>query len=498
MKKIALLLAAAALLSSLAACPPTDAPERDSESEILRLESSAEGASTDASTESDLAETEPGTAHETTGETTPETDGATTPETEPETEPPYTGSLPSDRGFRVEYIRNDGTGSYYAGADPADMTAMFKPYVPASGVSGSHDFVTPYSIILWNGNSGSCFVGVYDKLTGKTELLCTDELCNHEFCMWYQNPSLIYAGREHLYFITRSIGTTNRSLFRTDLNRGNVEYIMELNQYENDYSFSVYHEEDDRIYMTRQIPTGDIYGSESLSGVFSLTTWEFTPIEESRGLHIGAVLDDDTCLWFQTEDYERYKFYRTNHDFSEMERLTELEAILYDPNAEPRHFYQIQNGYAIIGRNGNEHRTYKVDVVYNLKTGEVIQFPELIGEGRPMFDGTFIDGYVYYSRELTEEERTHPSDSVSGRIYRMNLQTFEEECVLALTVDDIPVKIHSFVMEGTICSIAYETWEEYRNRFHPKEDSLLLPEHHLIVDFGTGEILLLDEEVIYD
>ncbi len=518
-KTIPLLLATAALFAVLSACTPADAPGQDPESEILRWESSTEGASTDASPESDPPETASGTTPDAEGETDPEAVPETTPETERETEPPYTGSLPSDRGFRAEYIRNDGTGSYYGGAEPGDLTGMFTPYSNADWEHSNEDLVTPLYTILWNGYRDCNYFGVYDKLTGQTSLLCPDPDCTHEFCVWYQSPDFLYFGREHIYFLA---GDWDRqSFFRCDHDRMAPEFLFSLNSYESFGNVAVFHEDGDLIYMTREIP--DASGEYIPTyGVFDCTTWEFTPIHAEKDMYIETVTGGDTlwCRKYLDPNRSQYTLYRADIAFTEIETLPLLEkALKEDPLLYIR---KITEDYVVVGRKGNNTASYGAVLLYKHKTDEIIRIPESITHFG-FLTGVYTADYVYYTRDLTEEEwndtpledyyeyettyelefprpghvETVTADKEGGRIYRMNLQTFEEECVLSLTYNDVPVKFHSFSMDGTVCYISYETYEEYWNYYHPEEDQHL-PEHHIVVDFGTGEILLSDEDVIFD
>ncbi len=491
MKKIALYLAATLLVTSLCtlgACTPKKPPLPEESGSL-----------------SESGTKEPGEV------TTAGADGL---------QSPYTGPFPSDRGFRVDYIQNDKTGSYYGNKDAEELRAMFRPYSMASRERRTGDILTPLGAVLWEGRYNSSYLGLYDKRSGKTPLLCPDPDCTHEFCIWYGDVDFFYVGREYIYFASGDLD--RQSMFRCTADRREREFLFSMSSFENDWSMGIYHEEGDILYLTRMIP---VAGGDPVEtyGVFNCGTGEFTPIPEAEGMTIQGVTGGDT-LWCCKTVNNQQQYYRANFAFTEVERAELLEDLLYEPGSTGRYVRQITENYIVIARRGNQTTSYRLEMLYNPKTNEIIEVPELPA-GSAVMNGIFTEDYVYYTRDLTPEEieasslkefyeyettdtssppfsgirpgtTTITADKEGGRLYRMNLHTFREECVLALSYNDVPVKLHSFNVEGSVCYISYGTYEEYQNLYQPDKVQGE-PIHHLIVDLGTGELLLLDEDIVY-
>ncbi len=456
--------------------------------------------------------------------------------------PPYEGDYPSDRGFLANTILTSDAFPSLEGLTAGELATFFQ----TGEMEGRGDLTKVFPA------AGGCIVDYglyyiqpdyryYDQVTGKTGPLCPEADCDTATCPLARAYRFLYAGDEHLYFTAPDLEEAHRGyarVYRCDLSRQNIEELMrtdividapepaetnaageEIDDGSASYGYysgfeRIYHADGDRIYMTKlhyeegEKPTTDM----KTYGIFDCSAKVFTPIEAAAGKYVQAVIDGDTV--FCREEYEEgfYHYYKANLDFTEVQPLSELDALLDGQFAYVSGF---TDGYLLVEKyNSGTHR-YDHDVLYDPNTGRVIDWAENLS-----FCKKFVltDQYIYYTRDLWEDEiETSPLKDYfeytfisqangrpkvydclnreAGRVYRMNLDTLEEELVLELAFNDVPVWIQDIRMNGGQCFVTYSTYKEFRNLYNKGHEASTSHsrQHFAIVDFGSGTVRLIEK-----
>ncbi len=518
---------------------PTDtnvigvAPPDTNVLEVAPPETMEPGIGVETSGEGDTSTVEiPGVSETGTAATSDETDA----ETNRPIIPPYTGTIPSDRGFRLEHIIKEGDVGYYEGKTLEELADMFTP----NGGDAFHSFC-PYTIVtptgafvMDNANGNRCY---YNKMTGNSSPFCPDPLCDPSECMIAGGscPDFMYIGADHFYF------EQENQIYRCDSNRYHVEWLMKTDiivsdsewvtdedgsgwgwsQYQSGFENIVY-ARGDTVYMTSLIYQENDVGVQ-IFGKFDCVSKTFTPFPASAGLNIAGVSNGDTVWSYKEHPTGKIEFYRSDLEFTNVERVTELEDALME-NYEYAGYDRFFDDYVyVVSFKGKDVR----DTLYNYKTGQIIHIPaEWMKDCR---NAEFSDKYVYYTRKMTEEEiqasplqdyfrydevvqyqnfwdgswaTGHATclNTEGGRVYRRNLETGEEELVLELTYNDVPVWVYDLVMDGNACYITYATYENFNNYYNKTHYLRTQPETFscAVADLSNGTLrfvqYLTDEE----
>ncbi len=555
MKKTTLFLAVMTLALSLTACTaqaPTAPQETERDTVTASIPDSESGNSGSSETKPP-AESERHSEPESHPESFPESERETAadrPETESETDhltyepdaPVYEGEYPSDRGWNVDSILTSEEFVSTIGKTPEEIAELFeagrinrdgttKVFPVAGGciVDYAYSFSTPE-------------YRFYDMATGKTAPLCTDPDCHAESCPLANAKKFLYSDSEYLYF-TAPDPTQDQDryarIYRCDLSRQSIEYLMDTDvvmhvvetEIETNeagdvigtsssgggYSYGfehIYHAEGNLLYMTKlHYGEGETPKEEHRSyGIFDCTTLTFTPIEAAKGLNIYAVIDQDTVWCANSDAYDEgiFHFYKTDLNFSKVEPVPELEAFFEGPYS---HVTKFTADYLLIEQYSMSNHRYIPDILYNPTTGRTVDYQEAFSEHDNV---VFAGKYVYYTKPLSEEQiaasplkeyfaytftaihNTKPHkfsclNMEAGRVYRTNLDTMEEELVLALSFDDVPVWIQDIQVNGGLCYITYSTYKDFRNLYNRKHAAVTDPsrQYFAIADFGSGTVRLI-------
>ncbi len=520
MKKIAFLLAAVTLLTALIACSRGAEYEKLWESQSI-ADAQSERGTGDGARESDRII------------------GVVPPDTSAEA---YTGPFPSERGFRVETILKKGDIGYYEGKSLDELSAMFTAY-------GQHE--GGYPILLPTGafmSSGASWErAYYNKQTGNTSPWCPDPLCDPGECLLMHTPDFQYVSKYHIYFI--SVDYMNKDyteyLWRCDVQRNHIEKLMRLDKFIHDFeeetdaegnvvsgSYSaemgfekIYYADRDTLYMSKLVYRDSEVGKECY-GTFDCSSQEFTLIPAAEDMTIIGITGEDT-VWCYKEVGARKEYYHADLRFTHVERATEMEALLTEENMMVSSANDL---YLEILKYDEEQGYYAPHLLYNHQTGKTVDVGTL---SQGLRKTLYCGNYLYYTKTLTDEEiaasplkdyytyelseeyrfpdgtgtgqvETYRCPSKDGgRIFRMNLETGEEELVFQLTYNDIPVWIYDFKIDGESCYITYATYEEYYNLYNQDIDPMTSrrPQtmHSAVADFSNGTLRFVewysDEEV---
>ncbi len=489
MKKFVFCLTLLTLLASLFACG-----RRQDILNQIESEKAAESIAKESSV-IDL-EIRPRETLPTTSETIPPIPGETETLTSPipgETDvstPPTVGTYPNDEGYRLTGGMKQGDTGYYEGITIDDLKERYDP----NGMQASHfQYNTPTGIIYTHPD-GSCTY--YNKLTGNVTALCPDPLCRHEDdCVWRKLRDIVYISEDHIYFTSGSL--TAPMLFRSDLERNHVENLG-LNL----WGQRVVYAQGDRLYIEKQEYQENEAGSQSY-GIFDCQTKEFTKLSGDMDIYILAVTGN--TVWYQDGATSIDKIYKADIDLGNAERVLEDFGALY--------ISQSNQNYLIVTKADTSEK-----LLYEIATKKVTPLPE-IKKGTatsPAFD----DKYIYYTKPISAEESvnsplheyyqyTKPDyqfpDLIyggygrdAGRLYRMNLQTLEEELVMEVSYNGVPLAILDYVVDGDAIFIQYLTYEDHNNYYNPdygKEEGFIrkqAPARYLYVDIANGTVNLLD------
>ncbi len=422
-------------------------------------------------------------------------------DTSPEVEVPVDISeLPNEDGYRLSVIRREGDTGTYEGLTPDELYALFTP----RQVSDAESFtstLTPLGVIFQSGDGS----GFYNKLSGQVTSLCPDPLCDGEDCVFAYAPRFLYIGREHLYFSALSADDGSEILYRCDLARNHVELLCR--DFDSFEGYDVWAEDGDDVYVT--MPTYREGQSAVMSfGKLDAKTQEYTPLSGDREVLVKAVAGDS--LWFVDKSDADLPLYRTNLQFENPVRVDTEGYII-----------NFSDKYIVFGHSNGI--LMDPDRLYCIATDT---YTDLSGD-TDKYLGSLSGDYVYYKKHITNEEiaesplrdyyeykteiiETRPTgghrppvervETVvcrnldAGRIYRTNLLTGEEECVLELSYNGVPVLIQNVVGDGDCCFFTYYTYEDYNNYFHSDYPSANGYEsvHFAIADFSNGTVRFAD------
>ncbi len=505
MKKIAFMMAVVTLLTALIACSRGAEYEKLWESQSI-ADAQSERGTGDGAHESDRII------------------GVVPPDTSAEA---YTGPFPSERGFRLEQVIKEGNEGYSDGKTLDELASLFTAYGMAS--YGQDTVITPTGAFIEDRNNNQR--GFYHKLTGHTSAICPDPLCDSDTCVLQDWPEYLYIGRDHIYFSTFS----GNRIYRCDTNRNHIEELMprDVTIIDDDRETNadgvpgsgsmttssgfekIFYAEGDTVYMQKLYYRENDTGVEAY-GVFDCVSKEFTPIPAASEMTVLGVTGGDTVWCYRKTKGGQIEYYHADLSFTKLERATELEAIIKDTSIYVD-FDSFVESYICLTIWDTSNGT---DVLYNAKTHTAV---DTEGWFQP-WNSVYSGDYVYYTRTMTSEEinsspqkdyylydqivRFTYADGTSGskqvkcmnteggRVYRRNVRTLEEELVLELTYNDVPVWIQSIQVDGRLCYITYSTHEEFNNYYNQEHSPSNLPnpdQHHCAVaDLSNGTLRLVD------
>ncbi len=473
------------------------------------------------------------------GETgTTETSDATEPaesQTTPVAPPAYTGSLPSDRGFRLEVMEKKGDVGYYEGKTLEELSEMFTAY---GRHEGGYPVLLPTGAFLSSGASWER--AYYNKQTGNTSAWCPDPLCEPGECLFMLGPDFQYVSKYHIYFISEDYPNNDFAeyLWRCDVQRNHIEKLMPIDKIIHDYeeetdeegnvvsgSYSaqtgfekIYFADRDTLYMSKLVYRDSDVGKECY-GTFDCNSKEFTLIPAAEDMTILGITGEDT-VWCYREVGGRREYYHADLHFTKVERATEVEALLTGKDMK---VVVASDIYLEIMELREDRLGYVIIQLYNVQTGKTIDVEALFGN---LHDWVFSGNFIYYQKVLSDEEiaashlkdyYTHelteeykfpdgtPTGQVTtywcpnrdgGRIFRMNLETGEEELILQLTYNDIPVWIYNFKIDGESCYMTYATYDEYYNFYNQDIDPMTSRRpyvmHCAVADFSNGTLRFVE------
>ncbi len=422
-------------------------------------------------------------------------------DTSPEIDVPVDISeLPNEDGYRLSVIRREGDTGTYEGLTNDALCALFTPRQVSEAESFTST-LTPLGVIFQSGDGS----GFYNKLTGQVTPLCPDPLCDGEECVFAYAPRFLYIGREHLYFSALSADDGAEILYRCDLARNHVELLCR--DFDSFAGFDVWAEDGDTVYVTMPVYREGEAAVMSF-GKLDAKTQAYTPLSGDREVLVKAVAGD--CLWFVDKSDADLPLYRTNLQF---ENPVRVDTEGYIINFSDRYIvFGHSNGILI-----------EPDRLYCITTDT---YRELTGD-TAKYNGSLSGDYVYYKKTITDEEiadsplkdyyeyeteivetrptggHRPPSERVetvvcrnmdAGCIWRTNLLTGEEECVLELSYNGVPVRIQNIVGDGNCCFFTYYTYEDYNNYFNSGYPSANGYEsaHFAIADFSNGTVQFAD------
>ncbi len=488
MKKLALFLATVTLLTSLAGCG-----RRQDILNQIESEKTAESAAEESSVVTmgggrETIAPEPGTQMPDVPVDTANPDNPPESYKPPEiTIPEPNSKYPTNAGFEYTGGINKGGNGYYKDVTADELTERFDG---SYGIGYTEHWNTPLSIIYQVFENYQMHYSCYNKLTGHFTPMCPDPLCRHTDCIWGQlELNFLYVNDTHIYF---SAGSRSGAptLYRCDLNRNHVESLgLALWVTE-----KVCYAEDDKVYIQKLA-----YKSEEAAdwtfAVLDCKTKKLTTIYDKESIVICAITGGDT-VWYR-RDQNSTTLYKADLNFSHIEKLIENE---------PYTFMNANENYLLIG-DADRHEDY----LYHIETGRKINVPEGLVDG----NSTALDNhYLYYTKLTTKEEiAVSPLKDYfawkesqngwtycaadwagDGRIWRMNLETGEEEICAELSYNGIPIWIRDIVVDGDAFFITYITYEGFRNYYNQDCDIYDFDnsKSYMYVDMNNGTITLLD------
>ncbi len=482
MKKLALFLATVTLLTSLAGCG-----RRQDILNQIESEKSAESAAEESSVVTmgggrETVAPEPGTQ-------TPDTPVDTSnPVNPPEiTIPDPNAKYPNNTGYQYTGGINKGGDGYYSGVT---LDELMERYDGSYCLNRTNHWNTPFSIIYEVTVNYRVHFACYNKLTGNFSSLCPDPLCRHTDCLWGMvHLDLEYVNDTHMYFSAND-GPGDDMLYRCDLNRNHVESLGIA------FMDQICYAEGDMVYIERAQYKADEAADYAFT-VLDCKTKKLTTIYNEESVIIYAVTGGDT-VWFRYEPHQG-KLYKTDLNFSHIEEVTDIQNYK---------FLGANNRYLLLGADGSED--VSPDYLYDTETGRKIAVPEGMVDERPALDNQ----YMYYSKITSEEEiAVSPLKEYfrwelpqngwtyraadwagDGRIWRMNLETGEEEMCAEISYNGIPIWIRDIIADGDAFFIAYITYEGFLNYYN--QDCGLYDfdtaKQYMYVDTNNGTITLLD------
>ncbi len=491
-KKAAFGLTALTLVTSLASCGRREhfealaESEREAQSLADHLREETNVLEIDTRPRETLAvapDTQPAEPPETdeSGETgEPETDSYGLPVLDNAVDPndPY----PNGEGYRMTAVLNLGLPGTYDGKSPEELTEIFRDAhgygaVPAGGTQ----IITPTGIIFeLNMGAGSFF---YNKITGNITSMCADPLCNHDHCIWASHPDVVYITEEHLYLTVQSDDAWS-GLYRCDHDRNHMEKLEGVDI-----------TSDPRILYV----TGDLMYLQNLTyiseeaaiqrfGVLNMKTGEFTFLSGEESIWVYAVTGD--TVWY-SDYWQTGPLYKADLAFTHTE--------VAFPEYEVSQVWDIgKESFNLYGAPEDGEISPTPFASYNFVTGEVSVFSEEVKQA--VDDSYAVDSqYVYYRKYVTDEEMAvsplrrfyqykrwsqrlednpalldrlpekywyYSTPADGGRLWRMNLTTGEEEMVVELSFDGVPVSFSECVPDGNMLLVRFTTYKYYNNYYN--------------------------------
>ncbi len=404
------------------------------------------------------------------------------------TPPTPSGSYPNDEGYRLTGGIVTGDKGYYDGVS----VDVLKDRYAASGMQSANRTLinTPVGVLFnFGGKGGSA---AYHKLTGNVSTLCPDPLCRHTDCAWGQMRELVYISDDHIYF---TIGTDSPHLYRSDLERNHVEDLA----FTMTRGVRVLHVSGHLIYLQQFIYKEDAAGNLGY-GVFDCNTKEFTLLSGDKTVWVCAVVGD--TIYYQIDRSET--IWKADLNFRNPQVAEELAGFTG--------ISAYSDNYLLLSKNGD------FDSLYNVQTKQLTNI-----RGRIVQYGwgpVFHEQYVYYTKQISAEEIAYsplkdyfqyripdprdPSASFpmrgmdAGRIWRMNLETGEEEIVMELSYNGVPVTVEEFMVDGDAIYVGYLTYEDHNNYYNPDYQIGTMqvwsnePVRYLYVDTHNGTVNLID------
>ncbi len=396
-------------------------------------------------------------------------------------------SSPNDAGYGLTYIQKSGDKGYYEGKTKEELAAMFTP--SNSLYAGFNSYrVTPNGLILQINGADHLY---YNKQTGNLNTFCPDPLCDDNECVLHRIMSIPYIDDTHIYFTVHQWDErgSREVLYRCDLERNNVELIYDGGDHDIYYIYLI---EGDTIYTERMIYRE---GRDAVSAFASIDmkTGECTILSNKKdSLTIFGIVDGHVYF---SKNSEYGHIYRADLQFKNVEEVfTEYEST-------EKAIGMKGEDYLVLSLLKNPGDTFYTPILlYNAKTGK----ETLIEEGSvldTMVNEVHLGNYLYYTRNLSDEEidasplkdyyryekkviqeheimggggqtyeieQIFRGDKWDGRIYRLNLETMEEEVLFRMTYNGIPVEIYpgGYVPDGNIIFFQFGTYLDTNNYFN--------------------------------
>ncbi len=407
------------------------------------------------------------------------------------TVPDPPSKYPNHAGYQLTAGINKGGNGYYKGVTVEELESRYDCYIDPF----VQHINTPTGIIFMEGEQTT----YYNKLTGNVTHICPDPLCRHKDCVWANMQKFEFVGDTHIYF------TANDVLFRSDMNRNHVEELgINMTQAEN----KILHVDGDRLYMQYLVykPNNTSWFAFS---IFDCQTKEFTSIYDEDQVYYLAITGGDT-VWFIKNYPDDSVIYKADLSFTHSEKALETDAA-------GMNILMANDEYLLIG----EGQGYPASYLYHIATGRKTDLPK--GLHTSSFP-TLNSQYLYYVKDMTEEEKAISPlkdyyDYVApdgmfraglftgdGRIYRLNLETGEEELCAEISYNGVPIRIIELVADGEAIHMAYLTYQDFHNFYNQEyreerwDGSVYYyshePNRYLYMDMTNGTLNLIDPYTI--
>ncbi len=467
MKKLALFLATITLLTSLSACGRRQEILNQIESEKAAESAAEESSVVTMGGGRETVAPEPGTEQ-------PDPDNPSESYAPPViTIPDPNSKYPNNAGYQFTGGINKGGDGYYSDITLDELLERFDENY---GIT-SH-WNTPFSIIFEVTVNYHAHFSCYNKLTGNISSLCPDPLCRHTECIWGMvDLNFEYVNDTHIYF-SACDGPGDPILYRCDLNRNHVESL------ELAFLDKICYAEGDKVYIERSQYKEDEAADYAFT-VLDCKTKKLTTIYDKESVVIYAITGGDT-VWYR-HDQDRTTLYKTDLNFSHIETVLE---------GQPYTLLNANDHYLLIGDEDSNAK-----YLYHAETGRKIEVPEGMTGGHPVLNNQ----YIYYTKVTSDEEIAvsplkdylawqvpqdswiyHPAKMMGdGRVWRMNLETGQEEICAELSFNGIPIWVSEIVADGDALFVAYRTHEDFRNYYNQDYG-------YGIYDFGTMKYMCVD------
>ncbi len=391
---------------------------------------------------------------------------------------------PNNAGYQFTGGINKGGDGYYKGVTANELLERFDG---SYGINLTKHWNTPLGIYFQIQSEYSC----YNKLTGNFSPMCPDPLCRHTDCIWGQiDLHFLYVNDTHIYFSSGDF-ISDPTLYRCDLNRNHVESLKITLTLADQVCYA----EGDKVYIQRAV-----YKAESAADyaftVLDCKTKELTTLYDKESIIVLAVTGGDT-VWYR-HDRDPEALYKADLNFNH------IETVLED---QPYSLLNANNNYLLFG-----DKDLVADYLYQIDTGRKFDVPKGMVVNYPALDNQ----YLYYTKITTDEEIAvsplkdyfaweegqgggwvyRPAEwAGDGRIWRMNLETGQEEICAEISYNCIPIWISEIVADGDAFFISYLTYEDYRNYYNQDYGNGVYDfgsKKYMYVDINNGTITLLD------